>query len=100
LRHTYPDLASSAGYTTLEPDGEGANHWIAFARQHEDAALITAVPRFPASFDPSTPATLSLPDDWAHATWSEWLTGTPVAPGTAWTLGQTPLPWAVLVTDQ
>lgn len=100
LRHTYPDLASSAEYTALEPDGEGADHWIAFARQHEDAALITAVPRFPASFDPSTPATLSLPDDLAHATWSEWLTGTPVTPGAAWTLGQTPLPWAVLVTDQ
>ena len=98
LRNTYPTLVASAEYIALEPNEEGAAHWIAFARQHDDAALITAAPRFPASFDPSVPATLSLPDELTDRTWTEWLTGTSVSLDDTWALGTTPLPWAVLVT--
>jgi (1->4)-alpha-D-glucan 1-alpha-D-glucosylmutase len=99
LRQAYPELSASAAYTALEPDGSGAAHWIAFARQHDGDALVTAVPRFPASFDPSVPVTLSLPSELAGRTWTEWLTATSVALDDTWTLGTTPLPWAVLVSD-
>ena len=99
LRRAYPELAASAAYTALDPEGDGADHWIAFARQHDEAALITAVPRFPASFDPSVSVALSLPSELAGRTWTEWLTGTSVALDDTWTLGTTPLPWAVLVSD-
>jgi len=97
LRNTHPSLFAEGNYTAVEPEGEGADHWIAFARHHEDAALVAAVPRFPATFNPATPATLPLPDALVDRTWTEWLTGTAHAPGADWALHTGPLPWTVLV---
>lgn len=98
LRQTHPTLAASADYLALDPDGEAADHWLAFTRTHDDIALIAIAPRFPASFDAAAPATLSLPDALAGQSWTEWLTGTRATPGDALALHTLPLPWAVFVT--
>ncbi len=97
LRNTYPSLFTDGTYVALDPEGEAADHWIAFARQHEDAALIAVAPRFPAAFDPTAPATLPLPDALADRSWTEWLTDTSLPPGADLPLHERPFPWAVLV---
>jgi (1->4)-alpha-D-glucan 1-alpha-D-glucosylmutase len=93
----------AGGYRALDPEGEGADHWIAFARETEspprssgDDAFVVLVPRFPATFDEAGPATIPLPDEWATWGWTDWLTGATVKPTDALDAGATPLPWAVL----
>ncbi|MEP0546217.1 MAG: malto-oligosyltrehalose synthase [Rhodothermales bacterium] len=95
LRRAHPDLFAG-DYRALEPEGEGAEHWIAYARETEDDALVVLVPRFPATFADAGPATIPLPDAWAGWTWTEWLTGARVGPAATLDAGATPLPWAVL----
>jgi (1->4)-alpha-D-glucan 1-alpha-D-glucosylmutase len=82
-RRAHPALASAAGYTDLAPEGEGADDWLAFARftgdgDTPDNALLTVVARHPLTRDPSTSATLPLPDPLADRSWTDVLTGTPV----------------------
>lgn len=97
LRNRHPALMTDGEYVALEPEGDAADHWLAFARTRNDAAVVTAVPRFPASFDASVPAALPLPDALARGAWTEWLTGTSLEATDEMALGSTPLPWAVLV---
>jgi (1->4)-alpha-D-glucan 1-alpha-D-glucosylmutase len=91
LRRERPALFEG-DYRALEPEGEGADGWLAFARQTGSDALVALVPRAAAQ-----PASLPLPDDLAGTGWTEWLTGVPVSAGPALEPSALPLPWAVLV---
>ncbi len=102
LRRDAPELFEG-GYRALDAEGDGAEHWIAFARETDspprssgDDAFIVLAPRFPATFADAAPATVALPEAWAEWSWTEWLTGAEIAPTDALDPGATPLPWAVL----
>jgi (1->4)-alpha-D-glucan 1-alpha-D-glucosylmutase len=45
LRRRWPDLFIDGGYEPLAASGEGAEHVVAFARQHGGRIVIAAVPR-------------------------------------------------------
>ncbi|MFB6099377.1 MAG: hypothetical protein ABEK84_09760, partial [Salinibacter sp.] len=82
-RRAHPDLAAAAGYVDLTPEGEGADHWLAFGRftdpeDDPDQALLTVVARHPLTRVPDAPATLPLPDALADRTWTDVLTGASV----------------------
>jgi (1->4)-alpha-D-glucan 1-alpha-D-glucosylmutase len=48
LRRSAPDLFLSGDYLPLQVSGPGADHVCAFARRHQDRALLTLVPRLTA----------------------------------------------------
>ena len=45
LRRTHPDLFAEGDYQPLEVVGDNSNHLCAFARTHQAASLVVAVPR-------------------------------------------------------
>ncbi|MDX1419922.1 MAG: malto-oligosyltrehalose synthase [Rubricoccaceae bacterium] len=94
LRRERPALFEG-DYRALEPEGEGADGWLAFAREAEGEALVVLVPRFPAGAPQDV--AVPLPDALASEGWTEWLTGTEVASVDRLDAGALPLPWAVLV---
>ncbi len=52
LRRARPDLFLRGSYSPVAAVGWHAEHVVAFARQHEDAMIIAAVPRLPATLEP------------------------------------------------
>ncbi len=100
LRGTHEALFSEGDYEALDVEGEGADHWLAFARTHGEDALLVIVPRSPASFDAARSAAITLPEALAGRRWTDALTGTALEPGAALDAATLPLPWAVLVSAE
>ena len=99
LRNECPALFDGGTYKALTPQGSGAEHWLAFARYMEAQALVTIVPRFPATQDDAPVPTIPLPDMLASFRWTEWLTGASIAPTDEVDAAHLPVPWAVLVSQ-
>ncbi len=97
LRRAHEALFLEGDYQALEVEGTGADGWLAFARAHEDDALVVAVRRFPGSGADDREATLRLPDALAGHTWTDALSGQTLTPGATLETTVLPLPWAVLV---
>ena len=100
LRSGRPELFEG-GYRALdveEPDVHDAeaSHWIAYARQAEDEALVVIVPRFPLSRSEDADACIPLPESLASYAWQDVLTGTSLGAADAISTAALPLPWAVL----
>ncbi|HYG68833.1 MAG TPA: DUF3459 domain-containing protein, partial [Anaeromyxobacteraceae bacterium] len=93
LRRERPALFEG-DYRALEPEGEGSDAWLAYAREAEGGALIVLVPRFPAR-EPAG-AAVPLPEELSGSGWTEWLTGAEVAATDRLDPHALPLPWAVL----
>ena len=78
-RDAHPNLAATDTYLDLEPEGPGADDWLAFARltgdeDDPDDALLSVVGRNPLTRDDAA-ATLPLPDALCETTWTDVLTG-------------------------
>jgi maltooligosyltrehalose synthase len=99
-RRDYGALFSSDAYTPLHPEGDAADHWLSFLRTTDEAALLVAVPRFPATWSPEASAAIPLPDAWANRSWTELLSGASLDVGEALSVQALPLPWAVLRTEK
>lgn len=97
LRAAHPDLFGESAYHALEPEGEGAEGWVAFARTTDEAAVVVAVSRYPARFPDVHAARIPLPKDLHGHRWMDALSGTVVEPTEALEALALPLPWAVLV---
>jgi (1->4)-alpha-D-glucan 1-alpha-D-glucosylmutase len=97
LRRARPALFEDGGYRALELAGEGADGWLAFAREAEGDAVVVLVPRYPARMADSRAATLPLPEDLAGNGWTEWLSGATVPATARHDLPLAASPWAVLV---
>lgn len=79
LRRTMPALFAVGNYRPMQTSGDAANHLFAFAREHDDQAVIVAVPRNVARFLGPDGAYLS--ESWGNTTlrlpkgrWKHWLT--------------------------
>lgn len=94
-RQRFPALFTHGGYEALQPEGDRADHLLAFARRHGGQAAIVAVTRLPAKLEAAGgwgETRLTLPEgDWEDA-----LTGQRVRDGKAEALFRH-LPVAVLV---
>lgn len=97
VRNRHEQLFAAEKYQPLHPEGPGADHWIAFARQRDEQALITVVPRFPSTFDADEPATLPLPEQLSSGSYQEMLTGQTIKGSDTLDLTSLPLPWTVLI---
>jgi (1->4)-alpha-D-glucan 1-alpha-D-glucosylmutase len=96
LRQERPALFAG-DYRALEPEGTGAEAWVAYAREAEGDALVVLASRYPALADGDRQASVPLPDDLAAHPWMDWLTGAPVEAAGSLGTDALPLPWAVLV---
>ena len=95
LRRAHDDLFHLGSYRDLELQGEHADHWLCLAREHEGAALLAVVPRFPATWRERHDARLVLDDALAGRAWREVLAGTELQADAEVTLSELPIPWAV-----
>ncbi len=87
----------SGDYRALEVEGDGADAWIAYAREAEGSAVLVLVPRFPHEQESRSEAAVPLPEAWHAWTWTDALTGRSVASTEAVRSDATPLLWKVLV---
>jgi (1->4)-alpha-D-glucan 1-alpha-D-glucosylmutase len=72
-RRNHPELFAHGGYEPLIAAGPNADHICAFARRHEDEALLVAAARFPARLeaDPDWTGTeIPWPQEVVH--WTRW----------------------------
>ncbi|HEX6041348.1 malto-oligosyltrehalose synthase [Longimicrobium sp.] len=67
LRAALPDVFGAGAYVPLTPEGERAEHVVAFARTAEGAAAITVVPRLPGTMTRDRDFALPEARDW-HGT--------------------------------
>jgi len=96
LRRERPALFAG-DYRALDLAGDGADAWVAYARQAEGDALVVLASRYPSLRDPARNAILRLPKSLASGSWTEWLTGEGVDASGPLATEALPLPWAVLV---
>lgn len=96
LRGEQPELFQNGGYQPLELAGQGAEQWIAYARQHDQGAIVVVVSRFPANSSNRGEATIALPAKLQPQQWCEVLSGTTIAGSESFDLQNLPLPWGVL----
>ncbi|HET6569482.1 MAG TPA: malto-oligosyltrehalose synthase [Rhodothermales bacterium] len=98
LRNEHLELFDNGSYRPLDVEGEGAGHWIAYAREYGSDALLVLAPRFPSTFPEHGCASILLPDELAgRGKWTEALTGAEVEPADRIETSTLPLPWAVLL---
>ncbi|ARA91890.1 malto-oligosyltrehalose synthase [Rhodothermaceae bacterium RA] len=96
LRGDHADFFEHAGYRDLSLEGPGQAHWIAFARETHDQALLVVVSRHPKHRRNRPVPELPMPDTLADYTWTEVLSGVHIPPTYQLTLSSLPLPWMVL----
>jgi (1->4)-alpha-D-glucan 1-alpha-D-glucosylmutase len=95
LRREQPGLFEG-DYRALEPEGEGAEGWIAYARTRGDDAMVVLISRFPATRGERGPAHIPLPEDWHRRRWTDWITGAELDPTETLSTDALPVSWAVL----
>jgi len=98
-RREHPALFGG-DYRELELEGEGAEHFIAYAREGGGEALVVLVTRFPKSAEERdlSGVRVRLPEGLSGRTWRELLSGQEVAPTEALSPSELPLPFAVLLS--
>lgn len=100
FRRTWPELLAAGDYGPLEIVGGGAEHWIAFARQHESEAVVVIVPRLPATWQDRQAAEVTFSNGLAgKKRWRDALSGARLDVEGPLDLAKLPLPWAVLALD-
>lgn len=97
MRRMFPELFTAGDHHALEITGGGAEHWIAFAREHEKEVAIVIVPRFPATWAEREAAEVTFPAELSGKRWREALSGVGISVEGALDLSQLPLRWAVLM---
>jgi (1->4)-alpha-D-glucan 1-alpha-D-glucosylmutase len=84
FRRRHPAVALDGAYLTLQPEGPGADHLVAFARHHASGTLIAVAPRLAASLAAGalplgeavwTSTRIVLPETLASAPYRHLLTG-------------------------
>ena len=101
FRQAHPD-PFAGGYWSLETDGPGASHLIAFARNVDHASLVVVVPRFLSTLDRRGgwgETRVLLGEQFAGRTWTEVLTGAHLQAGADIPIAALPLPWGVLFAE-
>ncbi len=100
LRREHPRLTAGE-YRDLEPQGEGSEHLLAYAREGGSEALITLVTRFPKRAETAdlSRVRVDLPESLQGRTWLELFSGQRYTQD-SFILGESPLPFAVLISEQ
>lgn len=96
LRAEHRELFNNGSYRDLELQGPDTDHWLVFAREMEDAAMVVVVPRFPATWADRHEARIVLDDELAGREWNEALTDTTLRVESELDLRSLPTPWGVL----
>lgn len=96
VRRRYSEVLGAGDYQVLEIAGGGAEHWIAFAREHESEAIVVIVPRFAATWDQREAAEVRFTPEFASKRWRDALSGVSLSVEGTLDLSELPLPWAVL----
>jgi (1->4)-alpha-D-glucan 1-alpha-D-glucosylmutase len=99
VRREHPALFAGE-YRDLSASGDGCEHLIAYAREGGGDALLSLVTRFPkhAAETDLSAVTVDLPEQLRGRSWLELLSGQRFSQD-AFTLGELPLPFAVLLSE-
>ena len=100
VRRDHPELFAG-DYRDLNVSGDGGEHLIAYAREGGGEALVTLVTRFPkhAAETDLSAVTVELPEPLQGRSWLELLSGGRFTQDT-FSLGELPLPFAVLISEE
>ena len=100
VRRDHPELFAGE-YRDLNVSGEGCEHLIAYAREGGGEALLTFVTRYPNHAETAdlSAVTVELPEALQGRAWLELLSGKRFTQD-AFTLGELPLPFAVLISEE
>lgn len=100
-RRRYPELFAG-DYQDLAPEGEGAEHLLAFARSssHNEQALLAFVTRFPKTLGAQdlSQISVSVPEALEGKSWYDLLSGKRFVQD-SFTLADFPLPFALLISE-
>ncbi len=95
-RRDHNELLIAGSYRELEVRDGHQEHWIVFAREYENTAIIAVVPRLHGTWEESTSGRIDLDESLRGRAWTDCLTGAELKFEDIMELEKLPLRWAVL----